>query len=181
MGIPEEKRPQMSRLRSTLIIVWCLSQGTVLFALAAWNAIESADSLAERFSMPDLRDLLLSTGAANVFLYLLLLALVAAITGGKARRDSGRIVLYLSVLPALAAISGGTGLVIHFAYTDHRDNEVAPVIEGPLFPINCPIFKNGLYEGKKMGYVDKKGRMAIEPRFDWAEPFSEGLAIISST
>jgi hypothetical protein len=29
---------------------------------------------------------------------------------------------------------------------------------------------------KKWGYIDKTGNVIIEPKFDWAIPFSEGLA-----
>lgn len=36
-----------------------------------------------------------------------------------------------------------------------------------------PVEKNG-----KWGYVDEDGQFAIPPRFDWAGPFSEGLAAI---
>ena len=33
------------------------------------------------------------------------------------------------------------------------------------------IEKNG-----RFGYIDRNGRMVIQPQYDWAFPFSEGLA-----
>jgi hypothetical protein len=37
------------------------------------------------------------------------------------------------------------------------------------------IFKNG-----KFGFIDRSGKVVIEPQFDWVEDFSEGLALVSS-
>lgn len=33
-------------------------------------------------------------------------------------------------------------------------------------------------EGRKLGYIDKNGKLAIPPSFDFANPFSEGLAVV---
>jgi hypothetical protein len=43
-------------------------------------------------------------------------------------------------------------------------------------------FSEGLMvvsEKGKKGFVDKTGNMIIPPRYDWAEPFSEGLAVVN--
>jgi hypothetical protein len=37
------------------------------------------------------------------------------------------------------------------------------------------IFKN-----RKFGFIDRSGKVVIEPQFDWVEDFSEGLALVSS-
>ena len=31
---------------------------------------------------------------------------------------------------------------------------------------------------RKYGFIDKSGKVVIEPQFDYAEPFSEGLACL---
>lgn len=36
-----------------------------------------------------------------------------------------------------------------------------------------------IVEGGKYGFIDRKGRVVVEPRFDDAEEFSEGLALVS--
>ncbi len=46
---------------------------------------------------------------------------------------------------------------------------VAAAERGPLFPI---------LQGGKWGYIDRAGRVAIAPRFDRADRFSEGLAAV---
>jgi hypothetical protein len=39
----------------------------------------------------------------------------------------------------------------------------------------------GMTNGFKWGYVDGKGKFAIEPQFSYAQPFSEGLAAVRDT
>jgi hypothetical protein len=34
------------------------------------------------------------------------------------------------------------------------------------------------WSGKKWGYIDKSGKIVIEPQFDWALHFTEGLAAV---
>lgn len=41
-----------------------------------------------------------------------------------------------------------------------------------LFPIPAP--------GQKWGYIDRTGKIAIQPQFEAAQPFSEGLAAVKS-
>jgi len=43
------------------------------------------------------------------------------------------------------------------------------------------VFSEGLAAvkvGDKWGFVDTTGRMAIEPQFDFAAPFFDGLALV---
>ena len=54
--------------------------------------------------------------------------------------------------------------------------------------ISCSLLKksystkkdnSGLYpiqDGGKLGYIDRNGKVVINPQFDWAGEFSEGLA-----
>ena len=43
-----------------------------------------------------------------------------------------------------------------------------------LTPMTTPLFPISVKE--KTGFIDAKGRIVIEPRFDFAGSFSEGLA-----
>jgi hypothetical protein len=46
---------------------------------------------------------------------------------------------------------------------------------------NCLQFSEGLAQVKvsgKMGYVNPAGNMAIQPKYGWAEPFRDGLAMV---
>jgi WG containing repeat len=48
-------------------------------------------------------------------------------------------------------------------------------------PYNATSFSKGLAvtaEGRKLGYIDKNGKVVIPPSFDFANPFSEDLAVV---
>lgn len=34
-------------------------------------------------------------------------------------------------------------------------------------------------KNRRFGYIDSNGRVAIQPQYEWAFPFSEGLALIA--
>ncbi len=120
-------------------------------------------------------------------------------TGGLARvkRDdrygfvdpTGRIVVppqYEDAAPfaeGLAAVkrNGKTGfidatgaVVIPFAYD--RAAWIASFHDGR----GC-AFTVDASGAERAGYVDPRGRLVIPPRYEWAQPFSEGLAIVRTT
>ncbi|MGH9956809.1 MAG: WG repeat-containing protein, partial [Pyrinomonadaceae bacterium] len=35
-----------------------------------------------------------------------------------------------------------------------------------------------IFKDKKFGFIDRSGKVVIEPKFDWVEDFSEGLALV---
>lgn len=67
------------------------------------------------------------------------------------------------ILPLLAACSGGGGSSNVF---------VDELVDADIVPV---IFPN---QGNKMGYVDGKGNRVIEPKFNAADYFHEGLALV---
>ena len=48
-----------------------------------------------------------------------------------------------------------------------------------LLPLRLAVYdKYGYFDTYKRGYIDKSGRVVIEPQFRWAERFREGLAAV---
>lgn len=64
----------------------------------------------------------------------------------------------ISVIGFLALFLGG--LLVSLSQADQK----------VLFPVN---------QQGKFGYIDQKGRVVIEPIYDWAFGFSEGLALVN--
>ncbi len=60
--------------------------------------------------------------------------------------------------------------VIFYAQQKHNRQAHIQQVDIPLFPIQ----KNG-----KLGYIDKIGKIIIEPQFNDVSDFSDGLAIIT--
>lgn len=48
---------------------------------------------------------------------------------------------------------------------------------GPTREPNARLFR--IFEDKKFGFIDRSGKVVIEPQFEWVEDFSEGLALVS--
>lgn len=83
--------------------------------------------------------------------------------------------------PAIGNFSEGLAHVFSDGSWDYIDKEGRTVIKSA----GTGRFSDGLAravmrtaDGHKFGYIDKTGRTAIQPRFDRAEDFSEGLAAV---
>ncbi len=76
--------------------------------------------------------------------------------------------------------SDGLGLVaFHGTGFINKQGKIAIIPQFSLRTDEVGNFSEGLAHvkiGEKFGYIDKNGQTVIEPKYDWAEPFSEGLA-----
>jgi hypothetical protein len=86
----------------------------------------------------------------------------------------------------LAAVHiGGNETTGRWSYIDHHGTiAIGPIGIAP-FPSWPGRFREGLAAVQvnvggtsKTGFIDKQGRMAIAPQFDWASDFSDGLAVV---
>ena len=85
-----------------------------------------------------------------------------------APNSSSRVVTLLFVLGLLGALVGLAGLALT-AVGGER-------VSSADFPSRSAL--HPLRQGDKYGYADSRGRMIIPARFDMADAFSEGLALV---
>lgn len=83
------------------------------------------------------------------------------------RTDNARLILVGMLLIVVAALGAG-----YFYMYAHQPSIPASLSSptsafGALYPVRV---------GGKMGYIDRQGKLAINPQFNWAWPFAEGLA-----
>jgi hypothetical protein len=72
----------------------------------------------------------------------------------------------------LAVLAAGVALAAEaLPIAPARAAAAPPAAPEKLFPV---------LQGGKWGYIDRSGRLVIPPRFDRAEPFSEGLAAVQT-
>ena len=74
-------------------------------------------------------------------------------------------------------------LVIPAEFIDADDfSEGLAAVQMPVELTWCPLDKDGSRYGssKRFGYIDKTGKVVIPPQFEYAGPFREGLANVST-
>ena len=71
--------------------------------------------------------------------------------------------------------------VIHSAYIDKTGKNLNFPLVGESFSEGLAVVSQGKDENRKQGYIDKTGRVRIEPQFAIARPFREELACVRPT
>jgi hypothetical protein len=94
---------------------------------------------------------------------------------------SGDFVIYPS-FEQVSCFSEGLAYVGMFGDCYYIDKAAKPTFPGEMYYL-CESFSEGLApvsDGRLWGYIDKKGRSVIGPRYQWARGFSEGLAFVKT-
>jgi len=82
----------------------------------------------------------------------------------------------------VSCFSEGLACVGRFGDCYYIDKAAKPVFPGKMYYL-CESFSEGLApvsDGRLWGYIDKKGRSVIGPRYQWTGGFSEELAFVKT-